>query len=316
MATLGDHFTFYVATKLEDQLTDFVEPGHILNYQDLASSTLHYNGVSFSNVLPENPVEDGGDGDDFFYDNVIVWNTPKLNSSHSVTAGEGDKTRGNRLLSIPVLIERVGTEISELLLAISHIHSGTIRYVTYNVGDNTVEIEPLILTETIEAVPISSYLGLNVALSTSEGGDTDFIGLGGLTYTLNQTLTHYYGTVVAYSGRNLIIELDSVPADPGDLLGLKYFSLGKQQMTMLPLGYHLTGSTDQFDELPSAYNIPGWTYYEDNNHRVPQTPTISPSLKLTFPNVGDRFKLIMQLERDLGRFPTSNGMFLLPTVLN
>lgn len=311
MAKIDELFKFSIATKTEDQLTDFIEPGFLVSYQDLAGSDRYYNGVSFSDILPENPIEEDGDGDDFFYDDILLWNSSKLNSYHSATDGEADEGRGNRLISIPMLVERVGVQPT-LSLSVSHIHAGSIEYVAYNAGPNTVEINPLILSESLEDTGINDLIGLSVALSTSDGTPITLTGLGSVDYSQSETLTHYYGTVLSNNGSKLTIGLDTVPGDPGDLMNLKYVSLGKQQVYLLPLGKVISGG-DEYNGKPSSLGISSWNYYEDNSKRTPQSPTISPQIRINLPSVGDKFKFVMQLERDSGYYDQSNGFFVIPT---
>lgn len=304
---IHDFFKFYTSNRLEDEILDFPEPGRVVNYTTLAGSSNYWNGITYVPYVAENESTN-----DYQY-NELAWTYSKLYSAHSVTTGEPDPTRGNRIFAMPVLIERI-SDSSDIYISASHIHADKVRFISWVQISRTLIIEGLGINQNLyDQENFLSLVGKRIAVGCLQAEPGTLAGLGSITYNFYQDWDEYLGTISAISGRTITIILDSVPVDNDFTTKIDTMAPVNQKIYLIPHGKILTG-VPQYNLKASQVGLSDWTYYEGANRTVVKRIQ-TPRIKVSLPALADRFKLLIQIERDLEDSPVSHGMMLTPVAV-
>lgn len=305
---IHDYFKFYTSNRFEDEVLDFPEPGRVVNYTTLSGSSNWWNGITYEEWVPENEA----DGD-YTY-NELLWTYSKLYSEHPVTSGEVDKTRGNRIFAIPVLVERLA-DSTDIYISASHILADKLRFIQWTSVTKTLIVEGLGTNQNLyDQDNFTSLVGKRVAVGCLQIEPGVFsTGLGSLSYNYYQDWDEYVGTISAISGRRFTIILDVAPADNDFTTKIDTIAPINQKVSLIPHGRVLTG-VPQYNTRASQIGLSDWTYYEGTG-RTPQKIIQTPRIKVSLPAIGDKFKFMMQVERDLEDSVVSHGLLLTPVAV-
>ena len=299
---IHNYFTFFSSGDLYDSYLNFSNPGEILSFQGGAYSPDYHNGINYVQI---------DDDPDVNYEyNFIMWDAPKLVSPHPLTLTDPDPTRGNRLVGSPIMVQRVSpdTGVDECIFRVGDITATEVSFVSYTSGTKTVVLR-LRTNSTLDIVGESC----NIASEVPINPDTESLTTESGTYPVSTEVEDWTGVISAFDQSLLTIVIDNPPSTISKLNDVKWMSLGKQDIYILPLDY-VKSNIDQFPDTPSV-SMQSWTYADPATYMIGPYRTITPRVALQFPSVLDKFKCLVVTERDDGLGQYNNGFKLMPIAI-
>jgi hypothetical protein len=286
-----------------DEYLDYLDPTKIQSFQDSPGSN-YFNGINFISIVPEDFDDLGASATDYSF-SFVMWDKYKIFTPHPLTSGEVDPTRGNRLAGCPIAQKRVGV-VEQCLTQVGHQYLADVIYQSYDSGSEQVTMR----FKTPVAADLIA-LGERFVLARSISQDSVFTGLGSVDYDVSSLVEEWSGSIVSSDGITVVVQLDSTPANAGNLSDIKYIAPDNQSMWILPLG-QVTSGADSYSGEPSNIGIASWTYFDTSANAIGPFTCITPKIKTTYASIDDLFKYFIIIERKPGFQAYNNGFKLMP----
>lgn len=305
---IHNYFKFYSAKTLLTDFLDYPEIGYVHKFPTGIASPFYYNGISFTEIEPEDLATFAEDYD-FSY---LMWYPTKMIASHSETDDEVDPSRGNRAVSIPLMIKRSGVASYGKWQA-AHNKAQPIEFQSY------VELTQL-LTIRFKDVQLGSSIDewkdqqLVVARNIPIA-DTVFEGYDGLEIILQTQVDEWLCDVISFDGKTMVLYLITPPVVAADLSDVTVIGPNNQTMFIVPLGHVIaaTEAQEYTGQVTSLGEI-SWTYLDPDVNTTAKYKILTPKIQILQTALGDGDKYVIVLERVKSFTNFGNGFQLLVDV--
>ena len=285
---------------------DYIDPGYVLSFQGPSTTAEFHNGISFSPIEAEDlDDEDPLSARDYEFA-FFMWSPDKMIAPHTETSIETDPSRGNRVVSTPLMIERVSAS-NTCILEVAHSKTVPVEFQSYNSGE-------LIIRFTEIQSDISGWLEQGVTVARDIASTSSITGFDGLTINYISQVDEWDCEVVSFDGHTMVLNVTNPPVDVNELSDVRYIAPNNQTIFLIPLG-GVIANISEYDDTSSSVGKTSWTYYEADSNTTAKYKVITPRIELSFDNLNDRHKFIIITERDKTFTDFGNGFQLITTAV-
>lgn len=293
---IHQYFEFLTSDVVDSEYASLDQDGYELAFQRAESGSDFFNGINFVEASTSNTTH-----------SYTGWTTSKMGSDHSATADEADKTRGNRIVGFPFVVNRISDLSSRMILKVAHVDNAQVKFLSYDPTDNAIKLQ---ITSASHKFSVGQQLVLNQEITQN----SSVSGIGNTTTNLISTIKEYEGVASDISNNVITIKLLESVSDQLALTFIRNISPSNQTIKIVPLGAVING-TEEYNGTPASLGISGWSYFKDDSKMTDGVRAVSQKIDMNFPANADKVKMLILLERDPGFFNESNGFKIIPMAI-
>lgn len=293
---IHQYFEFLTSDVVDSEYASLDQDGYKLAFQRAESASDFFNGINFIKASTSNTTH-----------LHTGWTTSKMGSNHPATADEADKTRGNRIVGFPFVVNRISNLSSRMILKVAHVDNAQVKFISYDKSDNAIKLQ---ITSASHKFSVGQQLVLNQEITQN----SSVSGIGNTTTNLISTIKEYEGVASDISNNIITIRLLKSIDDQLALTFIRNVSPSNQTIRIVPLGTVASG-IEEYNGTPASLGISGWSYLKDYSKMTDPVRAVSQKIDMNFPASADKVKMLIILERDSGFFDESNGFKIIPMAI-